>query len=56
MTIKELCNNQEHCISCPFHDACYLISCTTPYGYVDDDDKSVTKSIIETAKLLQEEK
>lgn len=56
MTIKELCNNQECCKTCPFNDACNLLDCNAPFGfYEEDDDKAITRSIIKTAKLLQED-
>jgi len=57
MTIKELCDNQiEGCKTCLFLDACTLLDCNPPFKYDEDDDKRITRSIIETAKLLQEDK
>ena len=49
MTIKELCVSQEICGLCPFYDACNLLDVNAPFGFVEDDDKLITKSIIETA-------
>lgn len=56
MTIKELCLSWEICGLCPFHDACDWLDCNPPFGNDEDVDKAITKSIIETAKLLQEDK
>ena len=54
MTIKELCDNQlEGCKRCPFFDACTLLE-NAPNDFNKDDDKAVTKSIIETSKMLSE--
>lgn len=56
MTIKELCINQECCETCPFVDACKLLDCNAPFGFYEEDNIAITRSIIETAKLLQEDK
>ena len=55
MTIRELCINQEICGLCPFNDACTWLDCNAPYGFDEDVDKAITRSIIETAKVLQED-
>lgn len=55
MTIKELCDNQEECETCSFADACKLLDCNPPFGFDKGDDNFITRSIIETAKLLQED-
>jgi 16S rRNA G1207 methylase RsmC len=52
MTIKELCNKHESCKTCPFNDACEWLDCNPPFRNDDDDDIAVTRSIIETAKML----
>ena len=54
MTIKELCNNQECCKTCPFNDARKLLDCNVPFVF-DKVDEAITRSIIETAKALQED-
>lgn len=54
MTIKELCIKNQNCGTCSFCDACLLLDVNAPFGYVEDDDKKITKSIIETARILQE--
>lgn len=56
MTISELCNNQNYCRTCLFHDACELLDVNAPFGFDEGDDNLITRSIIETAKLLQEDK
>ena len=55
MTIKELCDKQEKCRLCQFYDACKLLDVNAPFRYDEEDDKLITISIIETAKLLQED-
>jgi hypothetical protein len=57
MTIKELCDNQiEGCKTCPFLDTCTLLDCNPPFGFDEGDDNLITMSIIETARILQEDK
>lgn len=53
MTIKELCNNQEGCKKCPFADACEWLDCNAPFRNDEDVDIAITRSLIETAKLLE---
>lgn len=55
MTIKELCIKAEKCSICPFERACNLLQCIYPSGIHSEIDKSITKSIIKTAKALQED-
>lgn len=52
MTIRELCVKNGYCCKCPFYKACILLDCNAPFGYDENDDKTITKSIIETAKIL----
>ena len=54
MTLKEICNNEEICEKCSFYEACYILGCTYPNCITQNDDIRVTKSIIETAKMLME--
>lgn len=58
MTIKELCNKYEHCNYCPFSEVCpYQDYWENPLSKLNDEDnETVTKSIIETARILQEDK
>ena len=54
MTIKELCDNQEECETCSFVDACKLLDCNPPFEFDEGDDNFITRSIIETARILTE--
>jgi hypothetical protein len=56
MTIKELCNKLDCCGNCPFKNACEWLDCNPPFENTEDVDKAITKSIIETARILQEDK
>jgi hypothetical protein len=56
MTIKDLCDNQECCKTCPFNDACGWLDCNPPFRNDDDVDIAITRSLIKTAKILQEDK
>lgn len=53
MTIKEMCINNEVCSKCPFNDACVWLDCNPPFKNDIEVDKAITRSIIETAKLLE---
>lgn len=52
MTIKELCKNTEHCIYCPFKCVCNELKLIRVEYINNYDADKMTKSIIETAKML----
>ncbi len=54
MTIKELCDKAKICEKCRFYEVCYILGCSYPSYITQNEDISVTKSIIETAKILTE--
>ncbi len=55
MTIKELCNKTS-CNVCPFCDVCWDL-CQDPITELDDEHIThYTNAIIETARILQEDK
>lgn len=53
MTIKELCCKYPICDNCPFNRLC-----SDALGDFNDDanNEAITKAIIETARILQEDK
>lgn len=54
MTIKELCNKMS-CNYCPFNDVCWDL-CQDPITEIDEEcNTKYTKSIIETARILQDD-
>lgn len=56
MTIKELCDKYEHCYNCSFMPCCpYNDYWDIPLNRINDEDnKEVTRAIIETAIKLTE--
>lgn len=58
MTIRELCNKHEHCINCPIDKLCpYMDFFDIPLNKINDrDNEEITNAIIETARILQEDK
>lgn len=54
MTIGALCMKYLDCKKCPFNDACNWLDCNPPFKNDKDVDNAITRSIIETAKKLQE--
>lgn len=57
MTIRDLCSKHEKCHNWPFSDVCpFTDFWDKPLNELNDkSNEEVTKSIIETAKLLQED-
>lgn len=57
MTIKELCDKYQHCTDCPLNTVCCINDMIYKLITANEEfNKDVTKAIIETAKILQEEK
>lgn len=58
MTIRELCDKQERCKQCPYYNGCpfYYAHWETMMNVItDNDNELLTKAIIETARILQED-
>lgn len=56
MTIRELCDKNKHCFNCTLEPCCpYNDYWDIPLNRINDnDDKTITKAIIETSKALLE--
>lgn len=58
MTIKDLCNEHPKCDSCPFRLVCPNYGGSwdiVPGDFNNDDNKAVTRAIIETARRLEQD-